>query len=195
MLRLRGGADSITIKNLINANESSFSLAFETFKVSDLKMRLSRDMAIPESRIVLTFDGKRLSEDDKLLKNLGVKSGSIIEFSYPTFREIVQLQSADGYWGEDILETFDFQTKDLEKEIPEELKKQVQDKDVARKCYYTLMGLKGLTTKYPGNEKEWKLVAKKAKSILTRHQVTADTFLPLVSLRPKEDNEENEAKN
>ena len=91
MLRLRGGADSITIKNLINANESSFSLAFETFKVSDLKMRLSRDMAIPESRIVLTFDGKRLSEDDKLLKNLGVKSGSIIEFSYPTFREIVQL--------------------------------------------------------------------------------------------------------
>ena len=93
------------------------------------------------------------------------------------------------------METFDFQTKDLEKEIPEELKKQVQDKDVARKCYYTLMGLKGLTTKYPGNEKEWKLVAKKAKAILTRHQVRADTFLPLVSLRPKKDNEEKEAKN
>lgn len=82
-----------------------------------------------------------------------------------TYQDYVFLQNADGSWKEELVglvgeASFEnFKGRQTSADV----------KAVAKASLLTLAGVKILTTKFPDNHKEWKLVVNKAYGFLKKH--------------------------
>jgi len=169
VLRLRGGG-GLNLRNTVTGFQTTIEVNFDTSKLSDIKMRISRNLGLSDKKIKLFYENKPLEKDDNTtLRTAEIKEGSVLEYSYPNYKDFIDIQNSEGFWTESVMELVTFTVEDLKPLITDPIKNKFEKEEDQLQIMYTWIGVKGLKEKYPLKEDEWKLIAKKGTDYLSKH--------------------------
>ena len=176
VLRLRGGG-GLNLRNKVTGFKTTLETDFSTTKLSHIKERVCRNLNLTKSKIKFFYENKALEKgDDETLKDAGVKEGTELEYSYPNYKDFVEIQQSDGFWNDNVMDLVDFTIEDVKAVISDSIKQKYDTEEDQLKIMYTWIGIKGLNSKYSNKESEWKLIAKKGKDYLTKQGFDYDTM-------------------
>jgi len=169
VLRLRGGG-GLNLRNNVTGFQTSMEVNFDTATLSNIKMRVARNLLLNENKIKLFYENKPVEKDDgTTLRDAGIKEGTVLEYSYPNYKDFIDIQQSDGFWTETIMELVEFTVDDVKAALTDPIKNKFENEEEQLKIMYTWIGIKGLNVKYSSKEDEWKLIAKKGADFLAKH--------------------------
>uniref|UniRef100_A0A7S3J236 Ubiquitin-like domain-containing protein n=1 Tax=Euplotes harpa TaxID=151035 RepID=A0A7S3J236_9SPIT len=166
VLRLRGGG-GLNLRNMVSGFQTTIEVNFETATLLDVKQRISRNLGVSDKKLKLFYENKKLEKaDDETLKNAGIKEGTILEYSYPNYKDFVEIQQCEGFWNEKVMDLVNFSIDDVKAAITEDMKTQFPQEADQLTMMYTWIGITGLKVLYKAKEDEWKLICKKGVDFL-----------------------------
>ena len=114
----------LILKNQITKKEENVKLDYTNMTVRELKKQIIQMFDIPKDWLQLYVKDKKLnvSEDTKIGK-VGMMPGVKVEFSYPSYKEYVDIQQANGSWNENILDVCDKTKEQVIKSMPDNVEK------------------------------------------------------------------------
>ena len=168
VLRLRGGG-GLNLRNTVTGFQTTVEVNFDTATLSHIKQRLARNLGIEDKKIKLFYENKPMEkEDSTTLRAAEIKEGTVMEYSYPNYKDFIDIQQSEGFWTDSVMELVDFTVEDVKGVLTEAIKNKFGNEDEQLKLMYTWIGVKGLKEKYPLKEDEWKLIAKKGVDFLSK---------------------------
>jgi hypothetical protein len=169
VLRLRGGG-GLNLRNMVTGFQTTVEVDFATATLENIKQRVARNLGYDEESIRLFYENKLLEKDVKTtLVDAGIKEGTIMEYTYPNYKDFIEIQQADGFWSESVVDLVDFSIEDVKAAINDTIKHKFEKEEDQLKILFTWIGIKGLKTRYESKESEWKLIVKKGIDFLSRH--------------------------
>lgn len=176
VLRLRGGG-GLNLRNMVTGFQTTVEIDFSKSTLEDIKQRIGRNLSVKLEKIKLFYENKPLEkEDSETLTNAGVKEGTVLEYSYPNYKDFVDIQQSEGFWTEKILELVDFDLEAVKAAITDAIKTKFDSEEEQLKIMFTWIGIQGLKVRYSNKEDEWKLIAKKGKDFISRHGFNIDNM-------------------
>jgi ubiquitin len=192
VLRLRGGG-GLNIRNMVTGFQTTMEVNFETATLSDVKMRIARNLNLDTNKIKFFYENKKVEkEDTETLKGAGIKEGTVIEYSYPNYKDFIEIQQSDGFWTESVMDLVNFSLDDVKAAITDPIKNKFEKEEDRLKVMFTWIGVQGLKVKYSEKESEWKLIVKKGVDYLDKHGFKYDDmkFETLDVMKKQEENQE-----
>ena len=154
---------------MVTGFQTTIEVDFSTAKLSDVKMRVARNLGLNTDKLKLFYENKLVEKSDtETLKDAGIKEGTVLEYSYPNYKDFVEIQQWDGFWNEKVMELVNFSIDDVKAAITESIKQQFINEEDQLKVMFTWIGITGLKVKYSTKEDEWKLIVKKGIDYLSK---------------------------
>jgi ubiquitin len=104
ILRYRGGGggDMIRIKDMVTEVQKSISCVRDHMTMSEIKSKIVKELG--PSKFKLYYKGKELKANSTdTLENAGIVSCGIIEYSYPSYKDFIEIQKFEGNWTEEVM--------------------------------------------------------------------------------------------
>lgn len=176
VLRLRGGG-GLNLKNKVTGFKTNVETDFSTTTLKDIKERICRNLSVKLTKLRLFYEHKKIEKaDTETLKDAGIKEGTEIEYSYPNYKDFVDIQQVEGFWNQNVVDLCDFTLDDVKAAINDSLKLKFENEEYQLRILFTWIGVKALNIRYSSKEGEWKLIAKKGKEYLTKQGFDYDTM-------------------
>jgi ubiquitin len=167
VLRLRGGGDSVMIKDMVTGVQKSISCVRNHMKIFEIKSEIVKELG--NSKFKLYYNGKELkAKNTDTLENAGIVSCGTIEYTYSSYKDFVEIQKFEGNWTEDVMQLVKFSLDDVKAVIPKNVKDKFSTEKEQLSIMFTWIGVKGLNEYYPGSQEEWALIATKGVEYLQK---------------------------
>ena len=176
VLRLRGGG-GLNLRNMVTGFQTTIEVDFSKATLSDVKMRIARNLGLATEKLKLFYENKLVEKaDTETLKDAGIKEGTVLEYSYPNYKDFVEIQQCDGFWTDKVMELVNFTIDDVKAAITEAIKQQFENEEDQLKIMFTWIGITGLKVKYSAKEDEWKLIVKKGTDYLSKFGIVYENL-------------------
>jgi len=174
VLRLRGGG-GLNLRNMVSGFQTTVEVDFSVSTLDAIKQRVARNLGLNSDKIKLFYENKPLEKKDTdTLKDAGIKEGTVVEYSYPNYKDFVEIQNSEGFWTDKVMDLVNFTLDDVKAAISSPIKNKFKNEEDQLKVMFTWIGIKSLNVLYKEKEDEWKLIAKKAIDYLDKQDFKYD---------------------
>jgi hypothetical protein len=136
-------------------------------KISEIKSEIAKE--IDHSKLKLYYKGKKLkAKDTDTLEDAGIESSEIIGYTYPSYKDFVEIQKYEGSWTKDVMKLVKFTLDDVKTAILKNFKDKFYTQEEQLSIMFTWIGVKGLYSYYLGSQEEWALIAIKGIEYLKK---------------------------
>jgi hypothetical protein len=108
------------------------------------------------------------TNDTDTLEDAGIKNHGIIEITYASYKDFIEIKKFEGNWTEDIMQLVNFSLDDVKEVIPIFVKDKLFTQEEQLSIIFTWIGLKGLHEYYFESQEEWVLIAAKGIEYLKK---------------------------